>query len=76
MFGLRKKQKRLSFNDPRCLIGKTGIVSIEIAPRKKGQIYIFGTWYLAQCNQDIILPKDLTVEVVDIESNTVYVKPL
>ena len=76
MFGFGNKKKRLNFNDPRRIIGKTGTVSIMIQPRKKGQVYICGTWYLAKCNEDICLNEDLTVEVIDIESNTLYVKPL
>jgi membrane protein implicated in regulation of membrane protease activity len=76
MFGLGKKQQRLSFNDPRHLIGKRGVVTITILPDRTGQIYICGTWYSAICQQEIILIKDVLVEVINIEGNTVSVKPI
>lgn len=76
MFGFGKKTQPLSFNDPRRFIGKRGVVSIIIKPNIKGQIAVCGTWYLAECKEDLILDKDVIVEIIDIECNTVYVKPL
>ena len=74
MFGLNKK-RRLRFNDPLNIIGKRGVVSITIKPYHKGQIAVNGTWYSAICERDIILAENEIVEVINIEGNTVYVKP-
>jgi membrane protein implicated in regulation of membrane protease activity len=74
MFGFKKKE-RLSFNNPRYFIGKRGVVTITILPYRKGQIYICGTWYSAICEQDLILTEDLLVEVINVDGNTVSVKP-
>jgi hypothetical protein len=64
MFGLGKKEQRLSFNDPRNLIGKRGVVTITILPDRTGQIYICGIWYSAICEQDIILTEDVLVPLM------------
>ena len=74
MFGFKKKE-RLSFNDPRYFIGKTGRVTIAITPYHKGQIYISATWFNAICEDNIILIEDVLVEVINIEENTLSVKP-
>jgi membrane protein implicated in regulation of membrane protease activity len=77
MFGLGKKKQRLSFNDPRNLIGKIAIVSMTIKPYIKGQIEICGTWYSAICEENnLILNRDELVEITNIEGNTVSVKPI
>lgn len=76
MFSLGKKEQRLSFNDPRHLIGKRGVVTITILPYHKGQIYICGTWYSAICEENnLILTTDMLVEITNIEGNTVSVRP-
>jgi membrane protein implicated in regulation of membrane protease activity len=75
MFDFNKKE-RLSINNPRYLIGKIGIVSITILPNRTGQIAICGTWYSAICEEKIILAENSLVEVINIEGNTVWVKPL
>jgi membrane protein implicated in regulation of membrane protease activity len=56
------------------LIGKTGIVTREILPEKKGYVKIGGEEWSAVSNDEEALSVEEKVEVVNIEGNKLIVK--
>ena len=59
------------------LSGKKGIVIEEINPTEgKGQIKVGGEVWSAICSEDLIIPKDSEVEIIEIRGVKAFVAPL
>lgn len=59
------------------LHGKKGIVLEEINPTEgKGQIKVGGEVWSAICSEDLIIPKDSEVEIIEIRGVKAFVSPL
>ncbi|XGW00026.1 MAG: NfeD family protein [Leptolyngbya sp. BL-A-14] len=52
------------------------IVSEIITPRSRGRVYFQGSWWLAQCEQDITLAVDEVVQVIGRQNITLLVRPM
>jgi membrane protein implicated in regulation of membrane protease activity len=53
-----------------------GIVCHPISPLQPGQIEFRGSWWMAACQQNIILLPRTYVRVIDIQLNTCIVEPI
>ncbi|MBW4693124.1 MAG: NfeD family protein [Lyngbya sp. HA4199-MV5] len=52
------------------------IVSETISPRLRGRVYFQGSWWLAQCEQDITIAVDEVVQVIGRQNITLLVRPM
>jgi membrane protein implicated in regulation of membrane protease activity len=55
---------------------QTAIVTNTIRPYRPGQIFFQGSWWRAVCEQNIELPVNTLVCVVDLKNITYIVKPI
>ncbi len=51
------------------------IVSAIIAPHKRGRVKFQGSWWLAQCEQDVTIAVGEVVQVIGRQNITLLVKP-
>lgn len=52
------------------------VVSETISPCLRGRVYFQGSWWLAQCEQDITIAVDEVVQVVGRHNITLLVRPM
>lgn len=52
------------------------VVSETIAPRLRGRVYFQGSWWLAQCEQDVTIAVDEVVQVIGRQNITLLVRPM
>lgn len=51
-------------------------VEVTICPRRRGRVKFQGSWWPAQCEQNIVLHRGTTVRVIGTENITLLVEPI
>lgn len=72
-FVVKKAEKEITNTD--ALIGRKGVVLVEIKPNKKGQVKIGGETWSAISYDDIVLEKNTIIKVVKVIGNKLVVNP-
>jgi NfeD-like C-terminal, partner-binding len=57
-------------------VDQEAIVTTTIQPHRDGQVRCQGSWWLARCEQPIVLPPDCLVRVVRMEGIKLWVEPI
>lgn len=61
---------------PRLTYLEEAKVEVAICPQRRGRVKFQGSWWPAQCEQNVVLHRGTIVRVLGIENITLLVEPL